>query len=486
LRPQSGEAIDTSPHAAAGARLAVVAIVGPPNAGKSTLFNRLVRAPRAIVDSRPGVTRDRNIARARWGERTFLLVDTGGYNEKETSSLAASVRAQSVMAAEEADAVIALFDGRAGMSPVDRDLVQRLRALGKPVFYAINKLDTPAHDDEAAEFFALGLPHVLPVSAAHGRGLAELMEQLLQRVPERIPAEAPAHSAAVVVRGPASLTIVGRPNVGKSSLLNRLLGFERAIVDAAPGTTRDTLDTPFRHGDQEYVLVDTAGIRRRPRVHEQVERASVVQALRAMERAEVAILVIDATEGMTDQDARIAGYAWERGRALLFALNKWDAVPRAERNRARFLATLRDQYPTLGEVPMVFLSALTGAGVDELFPALKNLVSAHRREMRTVHLNEVLGQATSAQLPPSARGKRPRFFYATQTGMAPPAITIFSSHPELVQPAYERFLANAFRQAFGLHGTPLRLHFRSSPKPKVQSPRSKARASSRRRADGRR
>ena len=476
-----------------GARLAVVAIVGPPNAGKSTLFNRLVRAPRAIVDSRPGVTRDRNIATARWGERTFLLVDTGGFEEKESSSLAASVRAQSLLAAEEADAVIALFDGRAGMSPVDRDLVQRLRALGKPVLYAINKLDTPAHDDEAAEFFALGLPHVFPVSAAHGRGLAELMEELLQQVPESMPAEAPAQPEAVVVRGPASLAIVGRPNVGKSSLLNRLLGFERAIVDATPGTTRDTLDTPFRRGDQEYVLVDTAGIRRRPRVHEQIERASVGRALRALERAEVAILVIDATEGMTDQDARIAGYAWERGRALLFVVNKWDAVPRAERNRARFLATLRDQYPTLSEVPVVFLSALTGAGVDDLFPALKNLVTTHRREMRTVHLNEVLGEATSAQIPPSVHGKRPRFFYATQTGTAPPAITIFTSHPELVQPAYERFLANAFRQAFELYGTPLRLHFRESPKSKderpkskVQGRRSKAGASSRRRSKGHR
>jgi GTP-binding protein len=467
--------IHPAPGAPTPARLAVVAIVGPPNAGKSTLFNCLVRAPRAIVDSSPGVTRDRNIARARWEERTFLLVDTGGYDDKKTSSLAASVRAQSVMAAEEADAVIALFDGRAGMSPVDRDLVQHLRALGKPVLYAINKLDTPAHDDEAAEFFALGLPHVFPVSAAHGRGLAALMEQLLQQVSERIAADTPAHSAAVAVDGPASLAIVGRPNVGKSSLLNRLLGFERAIVDAAPGTTRDTLDTPFRHDDQEYVLVDTAGIRRRPRVHEQVERASVVRALRALQRAEVAILVIDAVEGMTDQDARIAGYAWERGRALLFAVNKWDAVPRAERNRARFLATLRDHYPTLGEVPVVFLSALTAAGVDDLFPALENLVSAHRREMRTVHLNEVLGQATSAQLPPSVRGKRPRFFYATQTGVAPPAITIFSSHPELVQPAYERFLANAFRQEFELHGTPLRVRFRRSRKSEDERPKSKVR-----------
>jgi GTP-binding protein len=480
----TSETLHTDPGAATAARLSVVAIVGPPNAGKSTLFNRLVRARRAIVDSRPGVTRDRNIVKARWGERTFLLVDTGGYDDKRTSSLAASVRAQSVMAAEEADAVIALFDGRAGMSPVDRDLVQRLRALGKPVFYAINKLDTPAHDDEAAEFFTLGLPHVFPVSAAHGRGLADLMEQLLRQIPESMSGATPAHAEAVVVRGPASLAIVGRPNVGKSSLLNRLLGFERAIVDAAPGTTRDTLDTPFRHGDQEYVLVDTAGIRRRPRVHEQVERASVVRALRALERAEVAILVIDATEGMTDQDARIAGYAWDRGRALLFAVNKWDAVPRAERNRARFLATLQDQYPTLSEVPVVCLSALTGAGVDDLFPALKNLVGAHRREMRTVHMNEVLGQATSAQLPPSVRGKRPRFFYATQTGIAPPAITIFGSHPELVQPAYERFLANAFRQAFELYGTPLRLHFRESPRSKVRGRRSKAGTSGRRRANG--
>jgi GTP-binding protein len=465
----------------AAARLAVVAIVGPPNAGKSTLFNRLVREPRAIVDSRPGVTRDRNIAVARWGERRFLLVDTGGFEERETSSLAASVRAQSMLAAEEADAVIALFDGRAGMSPLDHDLVQRLRVLQKPVFYAINKLDTPAHDDEGAEFFALGLPHVFPVSAAHGRGLAELIEHVLREVPDSMPAEA----AAGVVRGPVALAIVGRPNVGKSSLLNRLLGFERAIVDATPGTTRDTLDVALHRNHQEYVLVDTAGIRRRPRVHEQIERAGVVRALRALERAEVALLVIDATEGMTDQDARIAGYAWERGRALLLVVNKWDAVPRAERNRARFLARLRDQYPTLSEVPVVCLSALTGAGVDDLFPALRGLVSAHRREMRTVRLNEVLGEATRAQAPPSVRGKRPRFFYATQTGAAPPAITIFSSHPQLLQPAYERFLANAFRHAFELHGTPLRLQFRESAKSKVESRRSDAGVPKRRRSGGR-
>ncbi|HEX7410439.1 MAG TPA: ribosome biogenesis GTPase Der [Candidatus Binatia bacterium] len=462
LSPEASEA--TSP------RLPVVAIVGPPNAGKSTLFNRLVHTQRAIVDSRPGVTRDRNIATADWGGRKFLLVDTGGFEEKEGSSLAAAVRTQSLRAAEEADAVIVLLDGRAGLSPLDRDLVERLRPLRTPVFYAINKLDTPGHDDQAADFFALGLPLVFPISVAHGRGITDLMDHVLEQLQE------PAAAAAPAARGAVNLAIVGRPNVGKSSLLNCILGFERAIVDATPGTTRDAIDTAFCAGDQPYILVDTAGIRRRPRVYEQVERASAARALRALDRAEVAVVVIDAVEGMTEQDARIAGYAWERGRGLLFVVNKWDAVPRAERKGARVLALLRDQYPTLGEVPVVFLSALTGAGVNDLFPALKKLVAAHRREMRTVRLNELLGEVTRAQAPPSVHGKRPRFFYAAQTGIAPPTITIFTSAPELVPPTYERYLINAFRSAFDLQGTPVRLHLRRRPRAKDQGPKSKPRA----------
>jgi GTP-binding protein len=261
-----------------------------------------------------------------------------------------------------------------------------------------------------------------------------------------------------------TLAIVGRPIVGKSSLLNRIVGYERAIVDATPGTTRDAVDTPLRRGDQEYVLVDTAGIRRRPRVHEQLERASVGRALRALDRAEVALLVIDATEGMTDQDARIAGYAWERGRALLFVVNKWDAVPRPKRNRTAFLAGLHDRYPTLAEVPAVCLSAHTGAGVGDLFPALETVVAAHRTQMRTTLVNDVLGAATGAQAPPSVRGKRPRFYYATQTGTAPPTITIFTSAPALVQRTYASYLTHAFRSAFHLLGTPVRLRFRPAHK----------------------
>jgi GTP-binding protein len=447
---------NTKPPGERAPRLAVVAIVGRPNAGKSTFFNRLIRAPRAIVDSQPGVTRDRNIAAARWKGRPFLLIDTGGFEEGDESTLAAAVRAQRGQAVREADVVIALLDGRAGRNPADRDLVDHLRQSRKPVLYAINKLDTPAHDDEAAEFFALGLPEVFPVSAAHGRGIAELMDRLITHLPDEPAAEAGVHA-------PVTLAIVGRPNVGKSSLLNRIVGHERAIVDAAPGTTRDALDTPFRCGTQDYVLIDTAGIRRRPRLQGQLERASVQRAQRALARAEIALLVIDATEGMTDQDARLANDAWERGRALLFVVNKWDAVPRAQRDRRRFLRTLRERYATFADVPAVCLSALTGAGVAELFPALEELVAAHRRSVRTVHLNDVLAAATRAQAPPAVRGKPPRFYYATQTATAPPTFTIFASHPELVPAVYERYLANTLRSAFGLQGTPVRLRFRRRP-----------------------
>jgi GTP-binding protein len=434
-----------------------VAIVGRPNVGKSTLFNRLARSQRAMVDSQPGVTRDRNIARVRWDSAEFLLVDTGGFEDADRSPLAAAVRAQGALAGEEADAVIAVFDGREGLNPVDRELVRQLRTLRKPVFYAVNKLDTPAHDDAAAEFFALGLGEVFPISVAHGRGLDALMERLVEQFPTATPVEPPAASAI-------TLALVGRPNVGKSSLLNRVVGYERAIVDATPGTTRDAVDTPFQHGDQHYVLVDTAGIRRRPRVHQHLERASVVRALRALERAEVALLLIDATEGMTDQDARIAGYAWERGRALLLVINKWDAVARERRDRTAFQAQIREHYTTLADVPCVFVSALSGQGVQTIFPALGRLVAAHRTQMRTVEVNEVLGAATRAQAPASVHGKRPRFFYATQTGSAPPVITIFTSAPECVQTAYERYLANEFRASFHLYGTPLRLRFRPRPR----------------------
>lgn len=434
-------------------RVPIVAIVGRPNVGKSTLYNRLARTQAAIVDAQPGVTRDRNIAPAQWGDRRILLVDTGGYEDVDRSAVAAAVREQSALASEEADAVIALFDGRAGLNPVDREFVQRLRGLGKPVFFAANKLDTGRLEDEAAEFYALGVGEVFPISAAHGVGVGELMDRVLAALPED------GGGAVAAAPGAVRLAIVGRPNVGKSSLLNRLVGFERSIVDATPGTTRDAIDTPFRCGERDYVLVDTAGIRRRPRVHEVVERASAVRALRALERAEAALVVLDAAAGITEQDARIAGYAWERGRAALLVINKWDAVPRAQRDRGTFARGIRERYPTLAALPTVFVSARTGVYLDELFPALERLVVAHRQRLRTVELNRVLESAAAQAAPPSVRGRRPRFYYATQTRTAPPTITVFTSNPALVQPVYERYLLNTFRAAFALDGVPLRLRF---------------------------
>ncbi len=437
-------------------RLPVVALVGRPNSGKSTLFNRLLHAQRAIVNDQPGVTRDRNVAKATWDEHPFLLIDTGGFEEGSESHLNDSVRAQADLAAAEADAVIVVLDGKEGLNPLDRDFVTRLRRLGKPVLFAVNKLDSPLRDDDAGEFFALGLEEVFPISAAHGRGVADLMDRLFTLLPLEAPAGEPAPSEEI------TLAIVGRPNAGKSSLLNCIVGYERSIVDSIPGTTRDPIDTRFHHGDHDYVLVDTAGIRRRPQVQEQLERSSVVRALRAIERAEVALLVLDATQEqeMSDQDARIAGYAWERGRALLIVVNKWDAVDEERRDRKKFALAIAEHYPTLGQVPIAFVSARTGRFVEKLFPAIEAIVATHRKELRTPELNRVLESATRRQAPPSVHGRRPRLLYVAQSGRAPVYLTIYCNRPDLVQPVYERYLTNCFRDAFELSGTPLRLKFK--------------------------
>src|SRR5262245_5422869 len=339
------------PRAEELARLPVVALVGRPNTGKSTLFNRLTRSRRALVAPTPGVTRDRNIAVTERDGRRLLVVDTGGFEADEDEELSRAVRGQALLAAEAADAVVVVVDGRAGLNPLDRLLLERLRGLRQPLLVAVNKLDTPKQDDLVSEFYALGVSPLYPISAEHGVGVDALMTDVM----ERLPAAEPIAEAA---EPPTAVAIIGRPNVGKSSLLNRLVGYERAIVSAAPGTTRDALDTPVTHGGREFVLVDTAGVRRRPRVQQHIERASVVRALRALERAEVALLVTDAVEGMTEQDARIAGYAWERGRALVLLVNKWDAV--AKRDARAVAQHIDRRYPSLAVVPKLFVSALTG------------------------------------------------------------------------------------------------------------------------------
>ncbi len=448
------DVVGPSDEAERDARLPIIAIVGRPNAGKSTLFNRLVPGRTAIVDKTPGVTRDRNVGVGRAGGHTFLVVDTGGFEEADGSTLAESVRAQSALAAEEADAVVVLLDGSAGLNPDDRVLVDRLRRLEKPVVFAVNKIDHAGHEGRIAEFYALGIDEPLAISAAHGIGVGTLFRHVLEALPAA--EEAPAEAGVKPVR----LALVGRPNAGKSSLLNRIVGYDRSIVDATPGTTRDAVDTPFERNGRPWVLVDTAGIRRRSRVIELVERVSAVRALSALERAEVAALVVDATQGMTDQDARIAGYAWERRRALVLVFNKWDALPAESNSRKRHFAAVAHKYPTLADVPKVALPALEGTGLSNLFPALEEVVDHHRRVMATSDLNRVLNAAVEAHAPRAVRGRPPRFFYATQTGSAPPVITLFVSQPQQVTPDYERYLHNCFRKAFDLSGTPLQVKLR--------------------------
>jgi len=443
------------PRAECAGRLPVVALVGRPNTGKSTLFNRLTRSHRAVVASTPGVTRDRNVAPVEWGARRFLAVDTGGFEDREGEEIGEAVRTQSLAAAEEADAIVIVVDGRAGLSPLDASLVDRVRRLRKPLFLAVNKADTMQLEDLAADFYALGLEVVCPISAEHGLNVDALFDRVVASLPPADDASDAPDAAATLV------AVVGRPNVGKSSLVNRLVGYERAIVAATPGTTRDAVDTAVARGDRRYLLVDTAGVRRRAKVHEIVERASVVRALRALERAEVALLVVDGTEPMTEQDARISSYAWERGRALVLLVNKWDAVPAARRDQRRYTENVERNFPSLATVPKLFISARTGANVERIWGVVDRVATNHRQHLQTAKLNQVLLHATAQQAPAMVRGRRPRFFYATQTAAAPPTITIFTTVPEHVQVPYTRYLENQFRAAFPLEGTPLRFRFRA-------------------------
>lgn len=444
-------------------RLPVVAIVGRPNAGKSTLFNRLIHQRRAVVDNTPGVTRDRNFAPATWRNHPFLLVDTGGINLSEQEGVVGRVQEHTRLAITEADVVLFLFDGREGVNPADADAVDLLRRSGKPVFFAVNKIDGEKQELSTADFFSLGLETLFPISTAHGRGVADLMDAVIatwsqeerKHAPPRERSQGSAEAAALRV------AIVGRPNVGKSSLLNRLVGFERSIVDAIPGTTRDAVDSVIEWRGKPILLVDTAGARRRARIHERIEQASVLIALKALERAEIGLLVIDAVEGMADQDARLAQYAWERGRALILVVNKWDAVPPERKNQKRYQEDLHNSFAVTLPLPVVFLSALTGSRLDKLLPMVERVAQAHAIQIPTAPLNRSFQEWTRQHPPPSYKGKLQKLFYATQVSTKPPLIAVFTSVPEGIPTAYARYIENQLRETFNLVGTPIKLSFRA-------------------------
>jgi GTP-binding protein len=448
--------------------LPVVAIIGRPNVGKSTLFNRLAGARKAIVDDFPGVTRDRNYAQAEWAGQKYLVVDTGGIESAASGKLEESVHAQSRRALAEADVVIFLLDGKAGLNPLDREVVNSLRKANKPVFFAVNKLDSQRRAENLFEFYALGLEPLYSISAEHGLGITELMEDVARQFPQvddgaqivgngqSDPEEAMAESDELL-----RVAVVGRPNVGKSTLINRLLGFERSVVDATPGTTRDTVDTPFNLRGEPCILVDTAGIRRKARIDERVERFSVSRALRAVDGGDLIIHVIDGVEGVTDQDAQILSYACQRGKAVLLAVNKWDRVGKTGAEADAYRDEVYYRLSFLDYAPVCFISAATGHGVRKLQETAAVVLQAYRRRIPTSQVNQALQRIVKAHSVPLWQGRAVKFYYGTQTGSRPPAFALFVNIPRGVPESYRRYLTHQLREQMGLDYAPLKLILRA-------------------------
>ena len=436
----------------AAAGLPIVTIVGRTNAGKSTLFNRLARNRRAIVSAIAGTTRDLNVARIADEGREFFLVDSGGLELGGLEPLTAQVVERALEAVAASDLIVFLFDGRGGLTAADREAFALVRGTGREIVVAVNKIDRPGQEALAADFYGL-VAEPCFVSAAHGYGIGELLEAVTAHLPSAAPAE-PAVATDLRV------ALIGRPNVGKSSLLNRLVGYERSMVGEAPGTTRDTVDVPLTVDGQNLILIDTAGIRRRTRVTGEIEGRSVGQALASIKRADVLLLVIDSTEGITDQDARLARMVASHGRALVVVCNKWDAAAQLGRRVSAFVRDAQANFPFLGFASMVFVSALTGDGVSQILPAALAAGRAWRTSFQTALLNRILGEALKALDPPLVDRRRFKLRYVTQISSAPPRLVFFCNLERDIPAHYIRFLEARFRAALELTGTPLILEFR--------------------------
>ncbi len=433
----------------------IVAIVGRPNVGKSTLFNRITRSRKALVDGSPGVTRDRNYGDALWDDVAFTLVDTGGFSDFESEEFGHLVRYQVIQAIEEADEIVMLFDGRQGPTPIDTDLVHLLRRSSKPVFYGVNKIDGPRHESVLSDFYVLGVGPLYPVSAEDGYGLHDLMDALTAVLPRSTP-EAASHRIR--------LAVIGRPNVGKSSLINRLLGDQRLLVSEIPGTTRDAVDTICKVNNKEYILIDTAGIRRKGRVRKKLEKFSIIKALRSLNRCDIALVMIDAVEGVTDQDANIAGYALERGRACIILLNKWDLIEKDSKAAEQYVNAVKDRLKFLSFAPMLTISALTGQRAFKIFDWVEKVYGQYTTRISTGRLNRVFEAIINQHQPPVYRGRRIKFYYATQVSAGPPRFVCFVNFPKGIHFSYERYVINRLREKLGLDGTPIRLIFRKREK----------------------
>jgi GTP-binding protein len=430
----------------------IVAIVGRPNVGKSTIFNRIVGDRLAIVEDMPGVTRDRLYGVGEWLNHEFSVIDTGGIEIDGDDTMLKSIRVQAELAIDEADVIIFMVDGKAGVTPSDSEVADLLFRSKKPVVLAVNKIDNVKRQDDIYEFYSLGFGTPFGISGSHGIGIGDLLDDVVQHFPDN---EEENYGEEVI-----RVALIGRPNVGKSSLVNTILGEERVIVSDVAGTTRDAIDTPFEKDGQKYVIIDTAGMRKRGKVYENTEKYSVMRAMKAIERADVALVLIDGEEGIIEQDKHIAGYAHEAGKAAIFVVNKWDIVDKDEKTMKNFTQKIRDHFLFMTYAPILFLSAKTKQRVHKLLPVVNHVAEQQAMRIPTHVLNDVISDAVAINPPPTDKGRRLRINYVTQVAVKPPTIVLFANDPELMHFSYERYLENKIRAAFAFEGTPVRIFTR--------------------------
>ncbi|MBG9210127.1 ribosome biogenesis GTPase Der [Mammaliicoccus sciuri] len=426
----------------------IIAIVGKPNVGKSTIFNRIIGERVSIVEDTPGITRDRIYSSGEWLTHDFNLIDTGGIDLGD-EPFQQQIRAQAEVAIDEADVIIFMVNGREGVTQADEMVAKILYKSNKPVVLAVNKIDNPEMRSEIYDFYSLGFGEPYPISGSHGLGLGDLLDEAAKHFPED---DEPDYDDETI-----RLSLIGRPNVGKSSLINAILGEERVIVSPIAGTTRDAIDTIYTYDDQEYVLIDTAGMRKKGKVYESTEKYSVLRALKAIERSNVVLVVIDAEEGIIEQDKKVAGYAHEAGKAIVIVVNKWDTVEKDSKTMKKFEEKVRDNFQFLDYAPIAFVSALEKSRLKTLFPLITMADENHRKRVQSSTLNEVITDAVAMNPTPTDNGRRLNIFYATQVAIQPPTFVIFVNDVELMHFSYKRFLENRIRDAFGYEGTPVHL-----------------------------
>lgn len=429
----------------------VIAIVGRPNVGKSTIFNRIVGERISIVEDIPGVTRDRIYSSGEWLTHDFNVIDTGGIDIGDEPFLE-QIRQQAEVAIDEADVIIFLTNGREGVTAADEEVAKILYKSKKPVVLAVNKIDNPEMREQIYDFYSLGFGEPIPVSGSHGLGLGDLLDEAAKHFPKN---KGQDYGEDVI-----KFSLIGRPNVGKSSLVNAILGEDRVIVSDIAGTTRDAVDSPYTYNGDKYVIIDTAGMRKKGKVYESTEKYSVLRALRAIERSDVVLVVINAEEGIIEQDKKIAGYAHEAGRAIVIVVNKWDAVEKDEKTMKELEQKIREHFLYLSYAPIVFLSAKTKRRIHTLLPMINTASENHAMRVETSVLNDIIMDAVAMNPTPTDKGRRLKIYYTTQVAVKPPTFVVFVNEPELMHFSYERFLENRIREAFGFEGTPIKIYAR--------------------------